>query len=269
MSNDFGDIGNLAVDAMTLGATAGMRGAKAQGDAAMATMAQQQADRAQALKFAEASPAELAQIERGIALNESDIARKQKLLDSSDPALIESGTQALKLLRGEEAKTLAPLRADLDKQEQALRSKLQAQLGTGYENTTAGLQALQAFNEQKNNALSGAQQNALGMLLGVAQNTSKNYGMQSNIANSSALSQLFGNISGRQVNALNGNPINAAAPFVGDIAQAGANQQFIGNAIKVGSAVASGGGTMFAGGTPSFSEGQAVSGNPYFTGNQA
>ncbi len=278
MSSDFGEVGNLVADVTTMGYTAGQRGAKAAGDAAKANLAQQQGDRALALSYAEASPEELAQLNKSIALNEADITRKEKLLASSDPALIEAGTQALKLLRGEEAKTLAPLRSQFDQQESELRSKLAQQLGPGYENTTAGIQALEAFNQQKNSVYANAQQNALGALLGVAQNTSAGYGTQSNIANAGTLAGLFGNINRRQIGALQGTPItDAGAPFVQSAAQAAANQQFIGQGIKLGAAVLTGGasagagglGDLFAGGTPGFSEGQSISGQPYNVGTYA
>jgi hypothetical protein len=250
MSQDFGEIGNLAADVTTMGMTAGMRGAKAAGDAAKANLAQQRDDRALALSFAEASPEELAQLNRSIALNEADITRKQKLLDSSDPALIEAGGQALKLLRGEEAKTLGPLKAQFEQQETELRSKLAAQLGPGYENTTAGIQALEAFNQQKNTVFANAQQNALGALLGVAQDTSARYGTQQNITNSATLGNLFGNIQKRKMSAITGAPItDAGAPFVESAAQAAANQRFIRQGVEVGAAILTGGGSkLFEGG---------------------
>lgn len=228
-----------------LGRRAGKKAAKAQGDIAMAQLEQERADRDLALKYAEPTPDELNQIQRGITLNENDIARKEKLLASSDPALIEAGSQALKLLRGEEAKTIAPLKANIAKQESALRERLQAQLGSGYENTTAGIQALQAFNEQANAAITGAQQSSLGQLLGVAQDTSGRYGVQSNIANTAGLAGLFGNISNRQVSAVNKTPITGAgAQFVGDLQNARASQQVTGRAIQIGGIVAGGLGGM-------------------------
>ena len=243
----------LAAVAAVAGATivshiAGERAATAQKDIAEAKLTQEQADRAKALKFAEATPQELEQINRSIALNEADIGRKQRLLDSSDPAIIESGEQALKLLRGEEAKSLAPLKTNIAKQEQLLRQKLQAQLGSGYENTTAGIQALQAFNEQANASISGAQESALGRLLGVAQDTSSRYGMQSNISNTAALSQLFGGISSRQVSALTGAPITmSGAGFVGDLQSSRNLQNTIGTALQ-GASLLSGAGAFGGGG---------------------
>ena len=250
------------------GALAGEKKAKAIGDAANAQLGQQQADRDLALKYAEPSPDELKQLNQAIGLNETDIARKQKLLDSSDPAIIEAGKQALQLLRGEDAKTLAPLRTNIAKQESALREKLMAQLGPGYENTTAGLQALQAFNEQANGALVNAQQGSLAQLLGVAQDTSGRYGLQSNIANASGLAGMFGNISNRQVSAIRGTPIAAGNQFMGDYASAANQQETFGNMINLGSTLYSAGAFGGSGSTAKspFASGTQVAAdnkNPY------
>lgn len=239
MSADFGEIGNGVADITTVGYTAGQRAAKAQGKIAEAQFNQETNDRNMALRFAEPSPQELAQLERGIAVNEKEISRKQALLESADPVLIESGKQALQLLRGEEAKTIAPLRNNIAKQEQALRAKLQAQLGPGYENTTAGIQALQAFNEQANGALADAQQKSLGQLLGVAQNTSNVNNLNQNIANAGTLGQLFGKIGERQVNALASTKVGSAgSQFVGGLQSARANTNMINTGIQVAGMIA-------------------------------
>jgi hypothetical protein len=249
---------------------AGRDAAKAQGDIAGAQLSQQQSDRSQAVKLAEATPQELQQLQQGIDLNKQDIQRKQKLLDSSDPALIEAGQQALKLLRGEDAKTLGPVKAQIAQQEQQ-RAKLQAQLGSGYENTTAGIQALQAFNQQSTNALASAQQGSLGQLLGVAQDSSARYGTQQNIQNSGTLASLFGNIQNRGISAINGTQItNAGAGFVGDLQNARNNNQLyqnIGSNVQQGIGLASGtpGGltALFSG------SGGGSSGGSGFTGTSA
>ena len=214
------------------------RAASAQGDIANSQLAQQERDRALGLNHAEATPKELEQLNRSIALNESDIARKEKLLASSDPAVIEAGQQALKLLRGEEAQTLGPLKSNLAKQESQLRSKLLAQLGPGYENTTAGIQALEAFKEQSNNSLATAQQGTLSQLLGIAQDTSGRYGAQSNISNSGAIAQSYGNIQTRLASAVTGTPISmAGAQFVGDLQSARGNQQTLGTILQTGASL--------------------------------
>jgi hypothetical protein len=213
-----------------LGASAaGQAAASAQGSAAAAQLAQQRADREQALKLAQPSPDELAQLQQSITLNTQDIARKQKLLDSADPALIEAGKQALDLLQGKESAALGPLKAQQARQEQQLRAKLQAQLGPGYENTTAGIQALSQLREQQNNNLVGAQQSTLGMLLGQTNNTEAFGNMQNNISNANNSAQLFGNIQGRQISALEGTQVNPALGYVGQIAGANATGQTFGN----------------------------------------
>lgn len=220
-------------------AWAGQDAADAQGQIAEAQLNQQRTDRAMAVAAAEPSPQEIAQLNRAIALNESDVIRKEKLLASSDPALIEAGKQALELLNGAEAKTLGPLKSKIAKEEQTLRQRLAAQLGPGYENTTAGLQALQAFNEQSSNALSTAQNQTLGQLLGVAQDTSGRYEMQTNISNAGNISSLFGNQSARRVNAITGSPItNAGANFVADLQSARNTQQTIGQMFQLAGAAA-------------------------------
>ena len=226
-------------------AWAGQEAADAQGKIAEAQLNQQRSDRAMSIAAAEPTPQEIAQLNRAIALNESDVIRKEKLIASSDPALIEAGKQALELLNGAEAKTLGPLKSKIAKEEQTLRQA--AQLGPGYENTTAGLQALQAFNEQSSNALSTAQNQTLGQLLGVAQDTSSRYGNQTNIANAGTFSSLFGNQSARRVNAITGSPItNAGAQFVGDLQSARNAQQTFGQILQI-AGIASGAGAFNTG----------------------
>lgn len=260
-----GPLGAAAGASVGGGFGAGLDGAEAQENIAKAQLAQQQADRQLALQYATPSPEELAQLNKAIALNEADISRKEKLIASSDPALIEAGKQALQLLQGAEAKTLAPLRSSIAKQEQTLRQKLQAQLGTGYENTTAGIQALNAFKEQANNSMSTAQNQSLAQLLGVAQDTSSRYGAQSNIANAGTIGSLFGNIKNRQIGAITGTQItNAGANFVGDLQSARSTQQLFGNvlgagAMLYGAGAFNGGGGQIAGTTGGpFSTGQTL-----------
>jgi hypothetical protein len=257
-----GGIVEGALNTVTLGAYGGQRAARAQGDIAEAQLAQQREDRALALKFAEATPEELAQLNKTIQVNEADIARKTKLLESADPAIMEAGKQALGLLRGEEAKILSPLRNQFSKQESELRAKLTAQLGPGYETSTAGIQALQALKQSQNDQLTTAQQGTLGQLLGVAQGVS-GAGYGNSIAMSGNLGQVLGDIQKRKVSALTGAPITGAgAQFVGDLQSARAGQQTFKNILEVGSTVF---GAM-SGQAPSGTPGQiqsASNSNPY------
>lgn len=220
----------------------GKKAGDAQERIAMAQLEEQRRTRAAAVAAAEPTPQEMQQLERSIALNEQDITRKQKLIDSSDPALIEAGQQALKLLQGADSKALDPIRRQREKDRIKLQEKLQAQLGSGYENTTAGIQALSAFDEATSNAMGNAQQQTLAQLLGVAQNTSASYGMQNNISNSGTLASMFGNQSNRRVAAINGTPITGAgAEFVGDLQQARAQMGLVNLGLQGGMAYLTGG----------------------------
>lgn len=149
------------------------------------------------------SPQEIAQLEQSLALNNQDIARKEKILASTDPAIIEAGKQALNLLQGKDSSVLNPLKTTQAKQRAQLEAKLRAQLGPGYANTTAGIQALSAFDEASYNSQSAAQQNSLANLLGTSSNFSSQ-GLSSNIGNSQSLAGMFGNIANRNVSAING-----------------------------------------------------------------
>ncbi len=222
---------------------AGKRMANAQQDIANAQLEQQRADRAAAVQAAEPSAMELEQLQRAITLNEQDIARKQRLLDSADPALIESGKQALALLQGQEAKVLSPLRAQQAKDRAKLEEQLRARLGSGYAETSTGMQALAAFDEASQNAQFNAQQQSLAQLLGIAQDTSGRYGIQSNAQVAAGLSGQRGNINARRVSAINGTPITGAgAQYVGGLQGARNDMSFIGNmAGTVGQA-----GTLYA-----------------------
>jgi hypothetical protein len=204
----------------------GLIGADAQGRAAGAQLTQQREDRAQASGFAEPSPEELKNMQNMINFSEQDIQRKTKLLESSDPALIEAGKQALQLLQGTEAKTLAPLKTAQAKQEAMLRERLQSQLGPGSENTTAGIQALQAFNEQSASALAGAQERSLGQLLGVAQDSSARYG---NLNMQQQLAQTLGGVKNRQINAILGTNVDPGLQFAGQAAYGSALSGAAGN----------------------------------------
>ena len=243
--------------------------AEAQGNIAKAQLAEQRATRALAMQAAEPSPEEINQLNQAIRLNTQDIARKEKLLASSDPALIEAGTQALKLLRGEEAATLSPLRNQIARQEKQLREKLRAQLGPGYENSTAGIQALSEFRRAADDSMATAQNQSLGQLLGIAQNTSATTGnIQSNISNAGTFSNIFGNQSARRVGAINATPITAAgSQFVGQLEQARGNQQTIGNIMQVGT-LATMLGNQYGGGADAYvNAGGAGGGNYNYNSN--
>jgi hypothetical protein len=83
-------------------------------------------------------------------------ARQKKLLDMTGPRAKErnqiealANQRTLKALRGQLDVDPA-LERDIKTQEQTLRERLQQQLGTGYETSSAGMEALQRFGEGAN-----------------------------------------------------------------------------------------------------------------------
>lgn len=237
-------------------ATAQGRAAEAQLSAArrerkedMAILA---ADRELAMKYAQASPQELAQIDQSIRVNEADIKRKEQLIASVDPALMEAGKQALELLQGKEASVLAPLRNQREQQRKALEDNLRASLGSGYATSSAGAQALARFDQQTAETVASAQQQTLSQLLGTAQYVGVSTQLGQNVANSSAIaSQLADIFGGRQIKAMGATPLITnrttvpyeGAPFV-QAAQQGAGLASTGSLLTTLGAM----GMMYGGG---------------------
>lgn len=216
--------------------------AEAQQNAANATLAQQRADREQALKFAAPSDQEMQLLEQAISVNSQDIARKQKLLDSADPAFIEAGKQALALMTGAEATTLNPLKNQIARQRKAVENTLAAQLGPDYATSSAGLQALSAFDAQAADTLANQQNQTLGQFMNWT-GMSQQYGnQQNNIANAGSLAAQRGNIGVRQANAIQGFQIDPALSQVGNIAQAQGYQDMFNTAVGGGMAYFGAGG---------------------------
>lgn len=180
-------------------------GAGAAGNAAMAQQraAQQQyAETSKRINAAEAYSRQageqlgaatvsgLASLDRDLQLQEKNISRQEQLISQLDPTIIEASQQALRLLRGESASTLGPLKAQRDQQRQKLLSSLREQLGPGAETSTAGIQALTRFDAETDNLFAGAQQQALSTLGGLSsQFTSQRPDMFREIMGRSSLGQ--------------------------------------------------------------------------------
>jgi len=156
--------------------------------------------------LAAASPQELASFERSVNSAQQLVDRDSKLLDAIDPALMEASTQALKLLRGEDAQAIAPIKAQRDTQRKQLVNMLREQMGPGAEVSTAGQKALQQFDMETNSMLSQVQQGTLGMLLGTAQNqrgqSASSTGLLTTAQQNMGIG--LGNISNRQTQAVLG-----------------------------------------------------------------
>ena len=238
-----GTLGNFCQDPVTLGAIVGIGAigavaqaavgageAEARGAAAEAELAEARRTRELALEAAEPSAQEIEQADRAVELNEQDIARKERLLASADPAIIESGKQALQLLQGEEARTLDPIRRQRQEDKTRLEDTLRAQLGSGFATSTAGIQALNDFDAETGSLLATEQDRSLGRLLGVATQVTQTQGLAGAVGRAGTLSQLFGAPSRRRVAAITQTPITqfAGAPFVQQAEQARLTREAIG-----------------------------------------
>lgn len=209
-------------------------------------------------------------------LQYASLARDTALANQINPAIGAAGTQALALLNGQNAPVLGPLQTQIANQRQQLTQQLQSQYGPGYATSSAGIQALTAFDQQSQMTLAQAQQSYTGQLLGVALSGRPNVAAETNAAGQtmSGMAQTYGGLSnqlqtrqlqnyGTQMNTL----INSSTvPYQGanDVAsiQEGQGQQqlmnsFLGAAMARGvlggssgsNGPTSGGGGMGDGGT--------------------
>lgn len=209
-------------------------GARAAGAAGMASYQQQVADRAAALKFAEPSEMEMQQLEQAIAVNTQEIARKEKLLASSDPALIEAGKQALELMQGKQAAATAPIASDRERARKQLENTLAQRLGPDYQQSSAGITALSEFDRQTGNLMNQVQQQTLSQFLGVAQNVQGLASLQPNAAMSAGLSQARGGINQRQMAAIQGFRVDPSLQYAEEMSRARSNQQMFGGLMQAG-----------------------------------
>lgn len=198
-----------------------------------------------------ATVSSIAGFERDIANQEKNIARQEKLISQIDPTIIEASQQALKLLRGEESSTLAPVRAQRDRQRQKLLNSLREQLGPGAETSTAGIQALTKFDAETDGLLAGTQQDALKNLGGLTtQFTSSRPDMFREIAGLSGFGQGESNTLFNQAQVLQGAGgqllQTAGAEYTGAAIRGQSNAAF-GNSLMSGLATA---GTAYALGDP-------------------
>lgn len=192
-------------EAAAAGAAAGVAGGVIQGIAgqqiASAQAGEARAARALALSYAAPTPQEIAALQQSSDLLNSDIKRTSDILASVDPAMLELGKQTLAMLRGEkEVGTNKFMRQQIDQQRNSFEAKMKAQLGPGWETSTAGQQAKAQFEMQAAGALEQNQQNTLNSYLGITSNLAAR-GQSQNIAGAQNLAGLYGSISSRQANA--------------------------------------------------------------------
>jgi len=251
-------VGGTMVAGQYLAQEGANRSARAAGSAAEAQLAEarRQSQRAEQLgadlqtqvrDLSAATPQELAAFERSIQSASNLVARDKKLLDAIDPALMEASTQALQLLRGDDAAALGPVKAQRAMQRQQLLRTLREQMGPGAETSSAGQKALQQFDMETSTLMNQVQQGTLSMLLGSAQNqraqSTQSTGTEVNAFQNAGIG--YGNITNRQTQAAlsagvatlgavtgTGQSIvqSAGAPFVAAQLQ-GQSQQAMGNQL--------------------------------------
>lgn len=263
--------GAVAVGGATL--ASGVMGAQAAGAAGAAAGAQNAAAIARAKEAtdyskdlekrvnsaSDMSPQELQAYESSLAAAQKTVDSDMKMLDAIDPALMEASTQALSLLRGQDASSLAPIRNQRAQQRSQLLRTLREQLGPGAETSSAGIKALNQFDTETSTMMANAQQSMLGGLLGTAQQQRAQGA--NGIATLTSVGGMFGNATQRKAGnmlAAGQNTTNAilgtgqgvvdsaGAGYVGQQAQAQGLASMFGNLANTGMTMYGSG--MFGGG---------------------
>lgn len=193
--------------------------AQAQGNIAEAQLGQQTSDRNTASSVAAPTAQEIQELGQAVTTNNTDISRKQNLLNSADPSYIEAGKQALSLLQGGDSSVnsaaMQPIQASINNQRSQLQAQLQAQLGPGWQNSSAGIQAMQNFEANATSTLNNTRLSTLNQLMGYNATAEQNGNVSSNISNDLNINTGAGANQSRQVSAIEGTPITmSGAPFV-------------------------------------------------------
>lgn len=202
-------MGAIALPAASGGVSKSLFGDGGAGAAGAAAMARQDEARRQFQMIKgitdDATASGIAQFEKDIANQEKNLSRQEQLISQLDPTIIEASQQALRLLRGEDASTMAPLKRQREIQRQKLVNSLREQMGPGAESSTAGMQALTMFDSESGNLYAGAQQQALGTLGNISsQFTSQRPDMFREIMGRSQFGQGKSNLLFRQADILKG-----------------------------------------------------------------
>lgn len=121
-----------------------------------------------ALNLAEATPQELASLERAYGSADRALSREEKLINAIDPSIMEASKQALALLQGQTADINKPMLDLRNSQRQKLVNQLREQYGPGAETSAIGQRALQSFDMETNSLFAKNQSDALNQVFGIA-----------------------------------------------------------------------------------------------------
>lgn len=155
----------------------------------------------QATAAAEPSIEELLSIKKAIEVEGRTLARSETLLEATTPGLVEAGRELHRLLQGEEASSLGPVRRQRQEQRRSLVNNLR-QRGI-VEGSTAYTQAINDFDAETSDVLNRAQQGQIDRFLQSSLSTSS----QAFTAQGQAVglgAQLLGRIADRRVAAAGG-----------------------------------------------------------------
>lgn len=120
-----------------------------------------------ALDMASPSPEQIQNMQQQTDIAQANLTRQKAILDSADPAMMELGKQTLAMLQGnKQVGTNATMQRQIQQQRTQLQNKLQAQLGPGWQQTTAGQQAMSQFDANAASGLQVNQQNQINNNLG-------------------------------------------------------------------------------------------------------
>lgn len=258
MMQDF-SLGSLYDDVINGGAN--RNSAEATSSAAAATQQQAADTRSKAVGAVTQTPEELLGISNQYANASAfmsaqlgNLQNSMNLLNSTQPALMQAGIQAYQLMNGQAAASLAPIQNERSLQRTQLENSLQAKMGSGYQTSSAGMEALSQFDQQTANLMTNAQQGAIAQYLGISASVMPNmtnltnsvYGEGSNLRGAAigATQQSQGMMSNAITGTAQAMYNSAGAPWAGQAQYSNATSQY-GNAAF--GALIGGGAKMMSG----------------------
>lgn len=268
-------VATAATAAVAVGAGASYLGAERQARAAGAA-AQSQRDSAndwmnyvqqskqEALdSYDRYSASQQAVIDKSLQQQQQNVIRQQKLVDSIDPALIESGKQLQQLIQGQSAPVLQNVKDQRQVQRQNLIDSLRQQLGPGAETSSIGMNQLQKFDMETSGLVNQTQQDYISKLSNLSLQGAQTLGasLGSEISRQNSIGEQYGQIGRDRASIINQATSQSAGPMSAIMQTAGADQvgeqlrgagmQALGqNIVQLGAA-----GLSYAGGKPTAAPG--------------
>lgn len=236
VNNEHGFVGTTA---LAIGAGVSAAGQAASGAAAgkgeqkmaEARLREATSNRSQMLAAAEPSTRELAELDRQgqlldkfLNIQEAGLDRQESIFSKIDPVFSESLKQSQDILQGKESALLSPVLRQRAQQREALVGSLRNQMGSGFESSTAGAQALARFDAETQGVAAETQQKTLGTLQNFAQGIGSLRSQQAQTAGSLSSQRISNSnlLANRKIGALQASDTSQlqGAEHIGGIAQA-------------------------------------------------